>query len=250
MEDVLLGAPVREIKVLIKFMSHSEVIQTSQELNADFSLEKIRKEIFQRIDVARNNPIARTRLVEIEKQLGRFIDTFLKNGQRDDAQIISENEIDREILQSCAVADNIVEFKEMLRQLAERYESAIGKNNEEAIKWAEDMLAHENAHANVAQATGHEWVGYAALFIKDEDGNLSSFQPLHFTKPKLEWGPRELITKSIEVIEAPEKYGNKLSEGDVESLAQDKQRLESIRVREEMDQRRISEIRKDLGIKA
>ena len=151
-----------------------------------------------------------------------FRSSYLINHRYDDAEVCAvEDMIEFEILHSTALADTIGEFRETLEQI--RIEFGLTQ------EWVDDLVAHENAHANVARDTGHEWVGYGAVFIKDDNGQLSAVQPVHFTKPDLSWGPMELITKSIEVTEAPAVYGNKLSEGDVANLEQDKARLEKIR---------------------
>jgi len=199
-------------------METPENLVNKQAPDSGFSLEKMRAEISTRIEQARNNPIAEARLVELEAELSKLTDDFIRIGSRDAGQISSEDAVENEILKSSAVADNIVEFKEMLGQLGATYGDAIKGGNESAEKWAEDLLAHENAHANVAQETGHEWVGYGAVFIKDEAGRISSIQPLHFTKPKLEWGPREVIEKNIGVTQAPEKYGINFRRGTSSSL--------------------------------
>lgn len=110
--------------------------------------------------------------------------------------------------------------------------------------WVEKYLAHENAHVNIAEVTEHEVVGYATVFIKDNTGELVAIQPLNFTKPQLEWGPEEMIRKNIETAEAPEKYGDKLSDGDKSDLTLAKQRLEKI----EENKKRLVELKKELGI--
>lgn len=221
-------------------MPSPESNQGERVTSQQFSLEKMRHNIAGRIEAASSNPIAETRLAELEDQLEKFTDKLIDIGHRDDEQIASESAIEIEILRSSAVADNIVEFTEMLEQLSAKY----GAQH----KWKEKFLAHENAHASVAQAMGHQWVGYATVFIKDEGGNLSSIQPLHFTKPKPEWGPKELISKNIEVTKAPEKYGDRLSPSDEQGLVRDMERLERIKLREEADSKRIAELRRELGI--
>ena len=190
--------------------------------------EKTKEKVTQSLEQAKRNPIFESRITELESQLNTLKDTFIKQGSRSAEMLAEENAIEAEIMQSSALADNIPEYREMLSQIASSY----GLSQE----WADDLLAHENAHANVAEVTEHEWVGYAAIFIKDENNNLTSIQPVHFTKPQLSWGPKELLEKSIEVTKAPEEYGNRLSEGDDASLTEDTERLKALQAQEELAQ--------------
>lgn len=184
-------------------------------------LESMKARVAENIKKAKERPILESRLVKLEIILNAHRDKFIETGQRSAEAVAEEDMIEFEILHSTALADTIGEFRETLEQI--RVEFGLTQ------EWVDDLVAHENAHANVARDTGHEWVGYGAVFIKDDNGQLSAVQPVHFTKPDLSWGPMELITKSIEVTEAPAVYGNKLSEGDVANLEQDKARLEKIR---------------------
>lgn len=198
-------------------------------------IEKMRAKVAERLKQARNNPISESRLMELEQKLDLGKDEFIETQHRSPDRVKEENMIEKEILRSSALADNLTEYTEMLQQIRTAY----GLTQE----WANDLLAHENAHANVAQETGHEWVGYAAVFIKDSDGNLISIQPLHFTKPNLSWGPEEMIAKNIEVTKAPEVYVNKLSEGDELSLVEERRRLERIKMRKAPDEAKIEKLK-------
>lgn len=203
------------------------------------SVEQLKEKIKQCIEQASKNPMAENRLAEIELQLSQMEETFLQTGTRSSEQLATEDRLEQEIKDSTAIADNLVEFKTMLEQLSEKYGSEHG--------WVENYLAHENAHANAGAETGHEWVGYGTVFLKDETGNLSHIQPLHFTKPKLEWGPREMLAKRIEVTAAPEKYGDKLSDADTDLLQRDQQRLRELGERETRDRARLTDVRKQLA---
>ncbi len=200
-----------------------------------YPLEDMRARIANTIETARSNPISEERLKELEDRLEHLKKAFVERGSREEKETIEEDKIEKEILHSSALADNLVEFKEMLKQISEKYS--------EPPEWVTDLLAHENAHANIAEITAHEWVGYATVFIKDETGQLSGIQPLHFLKPELSWEPKEAIQKSIEVLEAPEKYGNKLSPSDEENITKERELLEKIRLRQQSDLKRIAEIR-------
>ena len=203
-------------------------------------LEKIKIKIKEAIETAKNNPIAESRLVEIEALNNKMLDNFIERGYHDTQDIVQEDLIEAEILKSTALADNLVEYQEMLSQIA----SEFGLSKE----WVQDLLAHENSHANVSESVGEDWVGYGAVFIKDDAGVLTNIQPLHLSKPKITWGPRETIAKKIEVLDAPRVYENELSEGDVSDIELNQQRLEKIRLQEEATKKRIDEIRGELGI--
>jgi hypothetical protein len=201
------------------------------------SFEQIKDEVVKKIEQASGNPISEDRLGEIEDELKLLTDNFIETGNRSVEQLEAEKVLEEELFKSSAIVGNITEFRIMLDYLSEKFGSE--------HKWVENYLAHENAHASVAEATGHEFVGYATIFIKDNKNEIVGIQPLSFTKPQLEWGPEEMIKKGIETTEAPEKYSDKLSEGDETALILAKQRLEKI----EQDKQRLSEIRKELGIK-
>jgi hypothetical protein len=200
--------------------------------------EQIKLKVSEKIENAINNPIYESRLIELEEKLKNTRDRFIKTGKRNAEDNAQDDEVESELMKSSAVVETLPEFKEMLNQLSVRFGNQ--------YNWINDYLAHENSHANIAESTGHDLVGYATVFIKDDQGNLSNIQPLHFNKPDLNWSPEEMLRKSIEVTNAPEVYGDKLSEGDMESLQNDKKSLAEIRERE--DKLRISEIRNDLGL--
>ncbi len=204
-----------------------EIIKNSQKTDSDLYLENMREKIATRLEFARNNPITLGRLLELEEKLAEFDKKFFNSGYRDTEQIIAENAIEKEILEHSAIADNLIEFKEMLKQLGQTYREQIENDYENIERWAEDLLSHENAHANVAQSLNHEWVGYVQIFYEDNNGNIG-IQPAHVTKPRWEWGPKEVLENTIRVVRAPEEYGNKLSDGDKIDLERANQRLKEM----------------------
>jgi hypothetical protein len=209
-----------------------------EKIENKFSLEKTRDEISARIELASQNPIFENRLNELEDQLEKYTDQFVDSGEANAERDSEEKKIEDEILDSCALAHNLVEFKVMLEALSEKY----GNN----YPWIEEYLAHENAHSNIASATDQEWIGYATLFIKDEYGNLTGIQPLSISKARPEWGPKEMLIKSIESTNAPKIYGDKLSEGDVQSINKNKERLQRILDREKEDKEKIEVLKNSL----
>lgn len=203
-------------------------------------LESVKLKIKEAIDRAKGNPIAESRLIEIESLNNKMVDNFIERGYHDREDIIQEDLIEAEILKSTALADNLVEYEEMLSQIASEYNLS--------EEWGKNLLAHENSHANISQSVDEDWVGYGAVFIKDDQGSLSSIQPLHLSKPKINWGPKEVVSKKIEVLNAPAVYENDLSEGDESDIELNKQRLEKIRLKEEAENNRMTELRGKLGI--
>lgn len=200
--------------------------------------EQIKLKVSEKIEKAKNNPIYESRLTELEKKLKETRDKFIKTGKRNLEDNAQDDEVESELMKSCAVVETLPEFREMLNQLSVRFGNQ--------YDWINSYLAHENAHANVAESTGHDLVGYATVFIKNDQGDLINIQPLYFTKANLNWGPEEMLRKSIEVTNAPEVYGDTLSEGDMESLQNDRKSLAEIKARE--DKIKVGEIRNDLGL--
>jgi hypothetical protein len=205
------------------------------------SLEIVKTKIRESIEKAKNNPIAESRLSEIESINNKTVDNFIERGYHDPEDIIQEDLIEVEILKSTALAENLIEYEEMLHQISSEF--GLSK------QWAEDLLVHENAHANISEFVNEDWIGYGAVFIKDEEGFLSNIQPLHLSKPKITWGPKEMITKKIEVLDAPRVYENQLSEGDVLDIELNQKRLEKIKLQEENEKKRMTQIREELGMK-
>jgi len=201
-------------------------------------IEAVSVRIEKALDAAEKNPIAESRLGELEEEISRHKKDFVEQGARSAEDEAREEEILAEILRSSAVAESIVEYKLMLESIARRHNLPDG--------WATHMLAHENAHANVAISTGHEFVGYAAIHMKDESGALSSIQPLVFHKPDPTWGPVESLTKGIEVTKAPEAFENEMSDGDTASVAEDEEHLARAQQLEVQRQQRLSQIREEL----
>lgn len=203
------------------------------------TVEAVSARIEQALDAAEKNPIAESRLGELEQKISKHKKDFVERGSRSVEDEAQEEEILAEILRSSALAGNIVEYKMMLESIARRH------NLPES--WSTHMLAHENAHASVAIGTGHEFVGYAAVHMKDETGSLSSIQPLVFNKPDPMWGPVESLTKGIEVTKAPEAFENEMSDGDTASVAEDEEHLARAQQLEAQRQQRLSHIREELA---
>lgn len=198
--------------------------------NPNFKQE-LKESVRQKISKAMSNPILGSHLRDLSDESGRI------GGRSDKEAWDREDQIQNEILESSVVADNLVEFREVLNQIAEM----CGKDEE----FVTDLLAHENSHGNVAEATGHDWVGYIAVFVKDEAGKLVSIQPAHFLKSNRGWGKIETILKRIMVTDAPRIYDNALSQGDEEDLERDRAVIFEM---EKTDAEEIARIKKELGM--
>ena len=193
-----------------------------------------------KLDHAHDNAILESRLNELEQELEILEDKFIHDGTRSEADVQRELEIEKEILRSAAVSNSLGEYKDMLSAVA--YDCGLPK------EWVEETLNHENSHANVSEHLGHEWVGNAVIYIKDSLGNTSNIQPVHISKSKTSWGPKEVLLKRIEVTSAPERSGSSLSVSDMNRIETDKAKLRKIQEREEADQIALTEVQKRLGI--
>lgn len=219
---------------------HSTNPNETQTGNTAVSLEALHKLMAERIESASNNPIKSDHLKELEQRLSLIADRYIETGAHNEKDTAEEAVIEAEILRSTAVAHTLAEFKILLDQLSTRYG--------EQYQWTEKFLAHENAHANVAEATGHQWVGYGAVFIADTERQLSGIQVLHFTKTQLEWGPKEMLSKSIAVTEAPSVYGDTLSESDVMQIEANTKKLNELQKRQSKDTERLPDVKAEFGI--
>ncbi len=196
--------------------------------------EQLKKRILESIENAEKNPILIDRMIEIEKQLNILSEKAIERGCPLAEEMLEEDTLLAETIKSSAMSYNIVEFKELLNQLSTKFNLP--------KEWAEDLLAHENAHANVAIRQGAIWKGYGVIFMKDDSGQLVNLQPLNFIRSNPEWGPKETLNNSIESTEAPLKYGNALSEGDIEDIKKQKERLSRVIQKEQEEKERLDKI--------
>ena len=89
----------------------------------------------------------------------------------------------------------------------------LGFDNDSLI----NTLSHENAHGNKAEKLGAKHLGYKFCLIKADNGDFI-VQPQASIDIPEDW-EREKQNKVLsEIIEAPEKYDNKMSQGDKEDL--------------------------------
>jgi hypothetical protein len=88
----------------------------------------------------------------------------------------------------------------------------IGFSDESMI----DTLAHENAHANEAQAQGVKHTGYNITIVKY--GGKFAVHPSAGVYVPDEWPKVKQDDVMRKIITAPERYGNSLSEDDLKKL--------------------------------
>ncbi len=198
------------------------------------NFEEIKQEIAQKIEHAASHPIKTDRFVELEEKIQQQKQKFFEQGGKLPDDMVIDDQIKNEILASGAIVQTIPEYKELLEQIAKKYNLT--------KEWVIDLLAHENAHANVSEQNGYDQVGYGTFFLADEKGNLESIQPAHVHEDPKSWSPIEVIENGIKTLEAPQEYNNQMSEGDHIERDYLIQQREQIRAKE------LEEVRKRLGI--
>lgn len=217
------------------------------------TFEQTKVDIGKKIETAKNNPLDVNRYQELERQIVDQKNKFYKDGVKTPQDLELDEKIKQEILSHGAVVKTLPEYGEMLTQVSSQYN--LGK------EWRDDLLAHENAHANVSEELGYDHIGYGLFFISEEEENfdprniepkkkhLISIQPAHIHEDLERWSPIEVIENGIKTLEAPETYGNKMSEADIAERDELlKRKEEAFAIAEEKRQRDLSEVRKSLGL--
>lgn len=62
-------------------------------------IEEMKREIREKIERAKNNPIAESRLAELEEELEKYKKEFVERGSRDPNDTAKEDKIEREIME-------------------------------------------------------------------------------------------------------------------------------------------------------
>jgi hypothetical protein len=214
------------------------------EKDSQNSFELLQKEISQKIEQAKQHPLKVSRYLELESLIKAQQQKLFREGIKTQEDIDLDTKIQEEIIAAAAIVKTIPEYKELLTQVSQQYN--LGE------EWINDLLAHENAHANAAEQIGYEQVGYGTFFLADENGSLVSIQPAHVHIEPNSWTPIEVIENGIRTLEAPDVYQNKMSEDDVlerDNLLMEKQKLEERKEANEIQrQEDLSAVRNSLGI--
>lgn len=198
------------------------------------SFENLKEEISRKIEAAKSNPLKVSRYLELEETIKKQKDKFFELGVKNEEDLLVDKKVKDEILASGAIVKTIPEYRELLEQVSRQY--GLGED------WVVDLLAHENAHANVSQELEYDQIGYGTFFLSDDEGNLESIQPAHVHEEPGSWSPIEVIENGITSLEAPKAYGNEMSEADIS------ERDEFVVEREKIRQRELEEVRSKLGL--
>lgn len=202
-------------------------------MKEDLNQGSSNREIKLAFEQAKNNPILDNRLAALEKEIVEL--GKIKNDQA----FKREDEIEKEIFAHSLVVDDIMAFKEALLEVAKLCGQDDG--------WVMDMLAHENAHANMAQVAQYKVVKFMVLFIKDKTDKLISIQPACCFRSDPNLSKIESIVKRIAITDAARVYGNKPSPDDENELAKDEAELDAL-ARSDFDKSKVLRIRKELGL--
>ena len=76
-----------------------------------------------------------------------------------------------------------------------------------------DTLSHENAHGNKAEELGAKHLGYKFVLIKSANGGFL-VQPQAMTYIPDEWDKEKQNDTEMKILQAPEEYGNEMSQSD------------------------------------
>lgn len=120
------------------------------------------------------------------------------------------NKLDAEIKKHIIVVKTLIEYKTLLQKIA-------------PSDVLYDTLAHENAHANVAESLGVNLNGYAIVVSKNKDSFV--YQPYVDYEVPTSWDLKRQIETNIKIAEAPREYGNRLAPDDAERVEELKRQL-------------------------
>jgi hypothetical protein len=212
-----------------------KIMNFEKQNNID-NFENIKRQIKEKIDSAKDKAFNIDEFIKISGEIESQKNKFLETGGRTPEDLQKDEEIKKQIVDRSAIVDTIPEYREMLEQIAKEY----NKSSE----WVVDTLAHENAHANQAENLDYDINGFGGLFLKDEN-SVNQFQPFHLHEGKNNWEPIEVLEKEIITLEAPDKYGNKMSDDDIIEAESAKLLLEQ--EKEKIRQAKITEARNKLN---
>jgi hypothetical protein len=150
------------------------------------------------VDVAEKNAISWEEYNEYESICSK--DDF------SDEEEARFDELDAKVTRATVLCDNTNDFKYALEYF--------GVND------PIDTLAHENAHANKAEQLGVEFEGYFLKMIKAPDGHyiVDIGAYCNMDNKEEEWSVMKQKEASIQIIRAPDEYGNKMSQDDIDKL--------------------------------
>jgi len=130
----------------------------------------------------------------------------LQNGSPIQQNLIELQKLDDEIAKHKIAVRTLVEYRMLMNMLGKNYYRV------------NDVVTHENAHANKASSIGAIHEGYSVLVYKSKSGEGFSYQPLAHTDVPGTFNNKEKIEANFKIGFAPEEYGNHLSDGDEEQI--------------------------------
>lgn len=128
-------------------------------------------------------------------------ESYLKYGKLIPEQESLLRDMESKRKSQIVVAPNLSEYKKLLL--------AGGLDEQQA----EDIVAHENAHANVAEQEGWQFEGYGIRVGYDSVGGII-YSPCALLKHYFDEKPDQYLQKVIAITVAPEVYSNELSPSD------------------------------------
>jgi hypothetical protein len=82
-----------------------------------------------------------------------------------------------------------------------------------------DIMSHENAHGNKAEQLDAQHLGYRFMIIKGDNGGII-VQPQASLYIPDEWDADKQKAVHLATLQAPDEYGNAISDSDKKSLDQ------------------------------
>jgi len=116
---------------------------------------------------------------------------------------------------------DIIQKRSILKlETLPEFKYALEKLPNTSKEWRTEMLAHENAHANVADKLGVEHFDYSLIFLEGKDEEkLYIPQASHINPEMIEgWTKQRQNEANLEITQAPEVYGGRLSESDKKEI--------------------------------
>jgi hypothetical protein len=130
----------------------------------------------------------------------------LQNSSPTRENIQKLRELDEEIKKHKIFIKTLVQFRMLMNMLGKNYYRV------------NDVVTHENAHANKASSLGVVHEGYSVLVYKSKTDDGFSYQPLVDRDIPRTFNDKEKVEVNLKIGFAPEEYGNHLSDGDEEQI--------------------------------
>lgn len=163
------------------------------------SIEDIEQEISEKLNRVRETALdfqeAKKILEDIE---------ILKSTRQDTVSSVIQN-LRQKLKASSVIVQTVGEFRILLRKVVGDDEESIDRT-----------IAHENAHAHVAQSIGAYFKGYSLLIAKNGD-QFMHLPGADYSYP-VEWSEEKRMEADKQILRAPDEYGGELSSHDIQQL--------------------------------